>query len=63
MWDNWGILFQASPLDLAECIIPNAKKEADIYVGLNGHKYLMQPFEHAKEIHKHKNPTPAPGML
>jgi len=42
-------------------IIPDAKTEPDIHVGLKGRKYLLRAFEHANKFHKQKNSTTAKG--
>ena len=56
LMSNWDLLSISSELlDLIGCIIPDAKIEPDIYIGLNGRKYLLRAFEHANKFHKQKN--------
>ena len=60
---NWDVLSISSKLlDLIGCIIPDAKKRL-IFVGLNGRRYLLRPFEHSNKFHKHKNLNSCTGML
>ena len=62
LMSNWDMLSISSELlDLIGSIIPDAESEPDIFVGLNGRKYLLKPYEHANKFHKKKNLTPGAG--
>ena len=57
--DNWDFFSISTEfLDLVGCVIPDAEKDPQVCVGLNGRKYLQRPCEHLNKFHKHKNTAP-----
>ena len=55
LMSKWDILSISSEiLDLVGCIISDAISEPEIFVGLNGRKYILKPNEHTNRFHKKK---------